>query len=80
MATATARNVDDGDYAVLTEIAEAHGNSISEELRLLIADYAAKRRMQKMVAATKELRDRVGLTLPEGSTSLDLLREDRDSW
>ncbi len=79
MATATARNVDDKDYAILSEIAEAHGNSISEELRLLIAEYAAKRRTEKMVAATRKLRDRVGLTLPKGTTSLDLLREDRDS-
>jgi hypothetical protein len=80
MATATARNVDDRDYALLSEAAEEHGRSISEELRLLIAEYARKRRGAKRVAELAELRRKYPITLPEGMTSLDLLREERDSW
>ena len=80
MATVTARKVDDDDYAILSEMAQVHGRSISEELRLLIAVHAKKRRGEKLVAELKELRDRANLTLPDGMTSLDLLREERDSW
>ncbi len=80
MATITARKVDDRDYALLSEAAAENGRSISEELRLLIAEHARKRRAQAAVADLKALRDRIGLTLPEGMTSLDLLREERDSW
>ena len=80
MATVTARKVDDDDYALLGEMAEEHGRSISEELRLLIADHARKRRGEKRIAEMTALRDRINLTLPDGMTSLDLLREERDSW
>lgn len=74
MATATARNVDDKDYAALAEMAAANGRSISEELRALIAEAARKRRLDELIAGMKPL------PLPEGMTSLDLLREERDSW
>jgi len=74
MATATVRNVDDKDYAALTEIAAANGRSISEELRALIAEAARRRRLEALVAQIKPL------PLPEGMTTLDLLREERDSW
>lgn len=80
MATITARKVDDVDYAILSEIAEEHGHSISEELRLMIAECTRKRRADKRIAEMKALRDRVGLELPPGKTSLDLLRDERDSW
>ncbi len=80
MATATARNVDDRDYACLTESAEEHGRSISEELRLAIAEYARRRRSTKLIAELEEFRKRNPLKLPEGMSSLDLLREERDSW
>lgn len=80
MATATARNVDDKDYAALVATANENGNSISDELRSLIAKHARKRRSTQLVAELKELRDTINLTLPDGMTSLDLLREERDSW
>ena len=80
MATVTARKIDDSDYAALSEIAEENGRSISAELRALIAEHAHKRRAAKRVAELKALRDRINLTLPDGMTSLDLLREERDSW
>ena len=74
MATATARNVDDKDYAALTAMAAANGRSISEELRALIAEAARRRRLEELISQIKPL------PLPEGKTSLDLLREERDSW
>lgn len=74
MATATVRNVDDKDYAALAEIAAANGRSISEELRALIAEAARRRRLEVLVAQIKPM------PLPEGMTTLDLLREERDSW
>jgi macrodomain Ter protein organizer (MatP/YcbG family) len=80
MATATARNVDDNDYAILSQIAEKQGRSISEELRALIAERVKAHRAEKRVAELKALRDRINLSLPDGMTSLDLLREERDSW
>lgn len=80
MATATARNVDDKDYAALVATAHENGRSVSEELRLLIAENARKQRGKELVAELKALRDKVGLTLPDGMTSLDLLRQERDCW
>ncbi len=80
MATATARNIDDKDYAIIGELAEEHGRSISEELRCIIADAARKRRWDKLLAEMQEFVLRNPLKLPEGMTSLDLLREERDSW
>lgn len=74
MATATARNVDDKDYAALAEMAAANGRSISEELRALIAEAARKRRLEALLASIKPM------PLPEGMSTLDLLREERDSW
>lgn len=74
MATATARNVDDKDYAALAEMAAANGRSISEELRALIAEAARKRRLEELLASIKPM------PLPEGMSTLDLLREERDSW
>jgi plasmid stability protein len=79
MATATVRNVDDKDYAALVATANENGNSISDELRALIAELARKRRGKQLVAELKALRDSSNWTLPDGKTSLDLLREERDS-
>ena len=80
MATATARNVDDKDYAALVATANENGSSISDELRALIAELARKRRGRQIEAELKELREKHPITLPPGMTSLDLLREERDSW
>ena len=80
MATVTARKIDDSDYAALSEIAEENGRSISEELRILIAGRVKKRRAERAVADFLEFTQRNPLTLPEDMTSLDLLRQERDSW
>ena len=80
MATATARNVDDRDYAIIGKMAKENGRSISEELRSLIAESARKRRVREVVADMREFAENNPLTLPDGMTSLDLLREERDIW
>jgi hypothetical protein len=79
MATATARKVDDRDYDLLVEMAEENGRSISEELRVIIAEAAKKRRLAKTLTEMRAIRER-STPLPNGMTSLDLLREERDSW
>lgn len=80
MATVTARNVDDRDYAELNELAEKNQRSVSAELRALIAEAVQRQRAEKIVAEMRAFRQRNPLKLPEGMTSLDLLREERDSW
>jgi hypothetical protein len=80
MATITARNVDDRDYAIIGKMAKENGRSISEELRNLITESTRKRRVQEVVADMREFAENNPLTLPDGMTSLDLLREERDSW
>ena len=80
MATITARNVDDRDYAIIGKIAKENGRSISEELRSLIAEYARKRRVQEVVADMHDFAEKYPFKLPDGMTALDLLREERDSW
>lgn len=79
MATATARNVDDRDYAELNELAEANQRSVSAELRSIIAETARKRRAEKIVAEMRAIRA-MSTPLPNGRTMLDILREERDSW
>ena len=79
MATATVRNVDDRDYATLNELADANQRSVSAELRAIIAEVAKKRRMEQTLLQMREMRARA-TPLPNGMTSLDLLREERDSW
>jgi hypothetical protein len=80
MATATARKVDDRDYAILVEMAEENDRSISEELRCIIAEATRKRRVATIVSEMRTFAERNPLNLPNGMTSLDLLREERDSW
>ncbi len=80
MATATVRNVDDRDYAALVATANENGNSISDELRSLIAEHARKRRLENLLAEMREFRIRNPLKLKDGRTMQDILREERDSW
>lgn len=78
MATATARNVDDKDYAHLGEGAEAAGRSISDELRILIADYARKREVAKSVVRMREIREQSKGLLGPWPDSVALIRAVRD--
>jgi hypothetical protein len=79
MATITARNVDDRDYAMIGKMAKENGRSISEELRNLIADCARKRRAEKLLVEMREISAN-SKPLPNGMTMQDMLREERDSW
>jgi macrodomain Ter protein organizer (MatP/YcbG family) len=79
MATVTARKVDDKDYAMLSEMADENGRSISEELRNLISESARKRRAVKLVSEMRNFVERDPLKLPKGMSSLDLLREEREA-
>jgi hypothetical protein len=78
MTTATARNVDDNDYAALAEIAEANGRSISEELRALIAEAARRRRLEALVTEMRAARERHPLRLEPGEDAVSLIRAIRD--
>lgn len=78
MATATVRNVDDKDYAALTEIAAENGRSISEELRALIAEAARRRRLEGVLAQMREKRERYPIKLSPGEDAVSLLRAIRD--
>jgi hypothetical protein len=79
MATITARNVDDRDYAMIGKMAKENGRSISEELRNLIADCARKRRAEKLLVEMREISAN-SKPLPNGMTMQDVLREERNSW
>lgn len=80
MATVTARKVDDSDYAALSELAQENGRSLSEEVRILIADHVRKRKVRDVVADMLDFAKRNPMKLPDGKTSLDLLHEERGSW
>ena len=78
MATITARNVDDGEYAILGEMAQEQGRSISEELRLLIAEHIRRRRGAKRVEELRALREKYRLEMAPGMDSVSLIRAVRD--
>ena len=80
MGTLTVRNVDDGLLARTTEAAKLNKRSLSAEVRELMAESDRKRRVANLREEMREFRKRNPLKLPDGMTSLDLLREERDSW
>lgn len=80
MATLTVRNIDERHLVGLAEEAKSHGRSVAAEVREMIAERDRLRRRKQLFAEMHEFRKRNPLKLPEGMTSLDLLREERDSW
>lgn len=78
MATVTARNVDDDEYAILGEMAEEQGRSISEELRLLIAEHTRRRRGAKRVAHLRSLREKHPIAHAPGEDAVSIIRAIRD--
>jgi plasmid stability protein len=78
MATATVRNVNDDDYAILSEAAARHGRSISDELRLLIAEYAGKLRTERRIVELREIRARTRGLLGAHPDSVSLIHAIRD--
>lgn len=78
MATVTARKVDDSDYAYLNEGAQENGRSVSEEVRLLIADYARKRKARKAVEELRAFRAANPIKMRAGEDAVSLIRYVRD--
>ena len=78
MATATARNVDDRDYSAIVAGANENGRSVSEELRLLIAEYARRRRGKELVAELREFRAANPIKIRPGEDAVSLIRYIRD--
>ena len=74
------RDIDPEHYEALTEQARDNQRSVAAEVREWVAEIAKRRRGKQRVAEMKALRDKVNWKLPDGMTSLDLLREERDSW
>ena len=80
MGSLTVRDIPDDQLKGLAEDARQNNRSMSAEVRELIAERARKRRLLQILAEMREFRKRNPLKLPDGMTSLDLLREERDSW
>jgi plasmid stability protein len=79
MATLTVRNIDETELAGVAEDAKRNNRSLSAEVREMISERNRARRRKQLFAEMHEFRKRNPLKLPEGMTSLDLLREERDS-
>jgi hypothetical protein len=80
MANLAVKDIDPNHYKALADQAKDNGTSIAAEVRDWMADVARRRKAKQLVAELKELRQNSKWTLPDGMTSLDLLREERDSW
>jgi plasmid stability protein len=80
MGTLTVRDIDDAQLAGLAEDAKRNNRSLSAEVREMIADRHRKRTSKQAVADFLEFARRNPIKLSGGRSSLDLLREERDSW
>ena len=80
MANLAVKDVDPEHYRALAEQAKDNGNSIAAEVRDWMAEVARRRKAKRLIAELKELRESSKWTLPDGMTSLGLLREERNSW
>ena len=80
MGSLTVRDIPDDQLKGLAEDARQNNRSMSAEVRELIAERDRKRRLSQILEEMREFRKRNPLKLPDGMTSLDLLREERDSW
>lgn len=78
MATVTARKVDDADYAYLNEGAAENGRSISEEVRILIAEYARKRKGAKVAEELRAFAEANPIKMRPGEDAVSLIRYIRD--
>lgn len=82
MATLTIRKLDDAVYARLRERAKAHNRSLEAEVRTILERDAARTEafdVDAWFAGARRLREATPARV-DGKTSLDLLREERDSW
>jgi plasmid stability protein len=80
MATLTVRKLSDATYEALGTRAKKNHRSLEAEVRDILDREAKAFDMQAWIAEVQEIRTRNPLKLPEGKASLDLLREERESW
>lgn len=81
MATLTVRDIDEADYENLQLTARKNNRSTAAQVRGMLSDLRKRQvHAEKAIADLKAFRERSNWKLPEGMTSLDLLREERDSW
>jgi hypothetical protein len=80
MATLTVRDIDDAELADVAEDAKLNNRSLSAEVREMIAERSRQRRGKQAVVDFISYTKQHPLQLPNGKTSLDLLREERESW
>ena len=80
MATLTVRKLNDTTYENLGKRAKQHNRSLEAEVRDILDREAKSFDMAAWIAGVRAIQQNDPLVAPEGKTSLDLLREDRDSW
>ena len=81
MATLTVRDIDEADYENLQLIARKNNRSTAAQIRGMLTDLCKRQEQaEKVIEELGEFRKRSNWTLPKGMTSLDLLREERNSW
>jgi plasmid stability protein len=79
MATLTVRKLADATYESLGRRAKTNNRSLEAEVREILDREAKAFDIKAWMDEVREIRKR-SKPLPNGMTSLDLLREDRDSW
>lgn len=79
MATLTIRKLDDAIYKRLGERARRNKRSLEAEARVILEERAREFDIDRWLAEARKLRKRTP-PLPDGKSSLDVLREERDSW
>ncbi|HEX9807052.1 MAG TPA: hypothetical protein VGA34_09165 [Alteraurantiacibacter sp.] len=79
MATLTIRKLDDSVYKRLGERARRNHRSLEAEVREILEGKANEFNFDRWLEKARELRRR-SPPHQDGKTSLDLLREERDSW
>lgn len=81
MANLTVRDIDDADYENLRRLARKNNRSTAAQVREMIAEASRRNaRSEEAVARLRAFQRKTRWKLPNGMTSLDLLREERDSW
>jgi plasmid stability protein len=80
LASLTVRKLSDETYEGLGRRAKKNHRSLEAEVRDILDREAKAFDMKAWIAEVREIRARNPLKLPDGKTSLDLLREERDSW
>ncbi len=79
MPALTIRKLDDATYARLGERAKRHNRSLEAEVREILKHGAASFDLESWLKEASNLRQQTPAR-PDGKTTLDMLRDDRDEW